>query len=280
MAAKIRRMLSLYALYARMDFRWFTQDTFICGVCILSDLIANIASVSGILLLSIRFSGVGGMSADAVLFMLGFYTMADGLTYMFSGFNVSHISRRIGRGQVEHMLIQPMPLWMQIATEGFMPVSGNSGLLLGTLLTAVAAIRLGITITPLWLASLLGYMLLRMAIVLASNYLVGASAFYRPAACEEISSVSNDLFVTLGRFPLVGLPNWLREALLTILPVGLMAWFPAMALMGQIDAPRAWLLPICVAAVLMALSTLAFKKGLKHYAKYGISRYRDMGHRG
>ncbi len=280
MAAKVRRVFALLSLSARMDFRWFTQDTVTCALCMASDLIANIASISGIFLLAARFSGVSGLTADEVLFLLGFFTLADGLTYMlFGAYNTLNISRRIGRGQVDHMLIQPLPLWMQIVTGGFMPFSGSSGFLCGLVLMGAAAIRLGLVMTPGWILLLLVYLTARMGIALGASYAVGSAAFYRAAAYEEVSSLVNDFFNTLGKYPLTGLPVWLTGALVTVLPVGLMGWFPSLSLLQKMGAPAALWLPVAVAAVFMALGTHAFQKGMKHYVTYGCNRYRDMGHR-
>jgi len=248
----------MYALYARMDLRWFTQDTAVCCLVIFSELIANAASISGVFLLSRRFQGVGGLTADEVLFFLGLFTLADGLTFMlFGGFNVSNISRRVGRGQVDHMLIQPVPLWTQLLAEGFMPVSGSSGFLCGLLLTGVSIARLGLSVTPGWLLLLLACLVLRMAIALGASYLVGASAFYKPAACEEISSLVLDIFGTLGKYPLSGLPAWLTGLFLTAVPVGLLAWYPSYILLGKRDAPMALLLPVTVAAALLSAAAYA-----------------------
>lgn len=279
MVGKARRVLSLWGLSARMDWQWLTQDTFVCVLCVLSDVIATIASLSGLLLLAIRFAGIGGLGADEVLLMLGFYTMADGLTYLFSGFNISHISRRIGRGQLDHMLIQPLPLWVQLATGGFIPVSGSSGFVLGAALVGVAAARLGIVMSAGWLLLLAVYLLARMAIVLGMNYLVGAAAFYQPVACEEISSLSNDFLTELGKFPLSGLPGWLAGLLTTVLPAGLTAWLPSLVLLRRLDAPLAMALPVAVGSVLVLLAKMAFQKGMRYYVTHGSNRYRDMGHR-
>lgn len=280
MAAKIKRIAILYALYARMDLTWFTQDTFCCVMAILGDLIANIASLSGIFLLSVRFEGVGGLAADQVLFMLGFYTLANGLTYLLTGgFNISHISRRIGRGQVDHMLIQPTPLWMQILTEGFMPVSGNSELLCGIVLTAVSIRRLGLAPSPAWWGALLLYLMARMLILMGASFSMGSVAFYRPASSEEISSLVWDLFTLLGKYPLSGMPGWVIGLLTTVLPVGLTAWLPALILLGETNSPLALALPIAVAAALLSLAAVLFQKGMRYYVKQGCNRYRDGGHR-
>lgn len=279
--AKLRRLLSLWGLYARMDLHWFIQDRFCCILCILSDLLSNIAAVSGILLLAVRFQGVGGFSSDEILFMLGFFTLADGLSFMFTGgFNVSHISRRIGRGQVDHMIMQPVPLWMQLMTEGFLPVSGNAAFFLGVILTATAVIRLHLALSVTWFLALLVYLICRMAVMLGASFWVGSRAFYRPASCEELSSLVYDLANSVGKYPLFGLPLWLTQLLVTVFPIGLMAWFPSLLLLGKLDQPLAGLLPVAVALAFASMGILYFQKGLRYYVKHGCNRYSNYGHRG
>lgn len=279
MAAKLKQIGKMYALYARMDLHWLCQDTFCCLVEMLCQVVAALASVAGVGLLAARFEGVGGLSLEEVLFMLGFFTLAEGATHMlFGGNNVLYISRRVGRGQVDHMLIQPVPLWMQLLTEGFCPVSGCTGVLVGLGLTGWAAWRLGIQITPGWLGMLALYLLTRMATALGLSFGAAASAFYQPVACEEISTVALDLLGELGRYPLAGLPLGLAGALTLAPPVGMMAYLPAMALLGRAKGLES-ALPVFAAAIYCALAGYLFQKGLKHYEKHSCNRYRDMGHR-
>lgn len=279
MAAKIRQVFSLYRLYGAMDLRWFLQDTKVCLIVILCDLVSLAASLSGIFLLAVRFEGVGGLSADEVLFMLGFFTLGNGFSYMLFGFNVDSISRIVGRGQIDHMIIQPVPLWMQMLTMGFMPVSGGSGFWGGLLLTIIAMARLGLSVTPGLLLLMAVYLAARQGIVMGISFIAGSAAFYRPAAFEEVSSLTNGIFASLGKFPLSGMPAWLTGILTTVFPVGLTAWLPAMALLRKLNAPGALLLPVLAAAVLTALAAYLFRKGMRYYVKHGCNRYRDMGFR-
>ena len=281
---RIGRGLSAYfrllGLYARMDLNWLMQDTVTVAIIVVSEALQNIASMAGVLLLAVRFGGVGGMSADEVLFMLGFYELASGLCFMlFGNFNVMHISRRIGRGQVDHMLIQPRPLLLQLMTEGFMPFSGSSGFLIGAALTAIAVRRLGIALTPRWLLLLVYYIVIHMALQIAQGVLYGASAFWQPVACEEISTMILDLNAQLGKFPLFGLPAWLSGLLHTVLPVGLLAYLPALGLLREMGHGIEITLPLVVAAAFVAAALACFEKGLKHYEIHSCNRYKDMGHR-
>ena len=182
MADEIRSLLKLLRLYARMDLNWMLQDFKSALIVMFAALINNLTAVSGILLLAVRFGGAGGLNADEVLLMLGFFELADGLCYMlFGNYNVLHISRRIGRGQVDHMLIQPRPLIVQLLTEGFMPFSGSSGFLFGLVLTVLAWSRLALPVMPIRLAFLLLYILCHILLVLGQSFLYGAAAFRSPA---------------------------------------------------------------------------------------------------
>lgn len=280
MAAKIRQVLRLYALYGKMDWHFVMRDKRTGFITIIGEWCYTISSVMGIALLAVRFDGIGGLTADEVLWMLGFFMMADGFTYsVLGGYNALHISRRIGRGQVDHMLIQPVPLWMQLLTEGFMPFSGSSGFWAGAALTAFATLRLRLSMSVGWFAALVLYTLARMAVAAGCAYISGAAAFYKPVACEELSSVALDALNAAGKYPLVALPDWLQGIFLTALPVGLMSWLPSMILLQKIDAPLAMAWPFAMGAAFLALAGLMFRKGLKHYAAHGCPRYKEMGHR-
>lgn len=280
MGKALRDVCRLWGLYARMDLNWLMQDLTSVVIVVLSEALQNLSSMAGVLLLAIRFGGVGGLKADEVLFMLGFYQLADGLGWMiFGNYNVIHLSRRIGRGQVDHMLIQPRPLWMQLLTEGFMPFSGCHGFLIGVALTGIAIHRLGIQLSFAWLGLLGFYLLIHMLLMLSQCVLYGSMAFWRPVACEEISSMVVDMNNQLGKFPLFGLPEWLLGIFHTVLPIGLMGYLPALSLLGQLGKPAAITLPFVVCGLFVTAALICFQKGLKHYEQYACNRYKEMGHR-
>ena len=280
MAAKFRHLLRLYRLYARMDAQWFAQDTALCLLCILSETISNLASVTGVFLLSVQFGGVGVLSSDEVLFMLGFYSLATGLfSLFFGGFNTGDISRRIGRGQLDHCLIQPLPIWMQLVTESFIPISGIQGALCGLTVTVIAMLRLHTQITPLWLLTFVLFLLASLAVQAGMRYVVSYSAFIHPVGSEEISSAMGNFLNSVGYYPLSALPMWAQGLLITVLPAGCLAWLPAMILLNKAPFEGAAALYPLLAVLICGAGILSFKKGMKVYAKYGSQRYKNMGHR-
>lgn len=275
----LRRILQLFAISAKLDLVWLLRDTRFAITAIIADMISNVAMVSGVFLIALRFGGVGGMSADEVLFMLAYSTLVTGIFIVFGAANNIHISRIIGRGQLEHCFMQPLPLPVQLLTCGFAPFTGGGNLVLGGILMAVSVSRLGLRVTPLWLLALIGSLLVTLLIIVGRSYLVSSMAFYAPAAAEEISTTAIDDTWFMSTFPLSGMPKFIQIPLITILPEGLMAWFPSLCLLGGRPLGLGAYYPALFALLLALIAGYIFKKGLKHYVKTGANRYLPYGFR-
>ena len=275
----IRRVLSLLAISAKIDLAWLLRDTKYALAGIGADLLSNIATVSGVFLIAIRFSGIGGLSAGEVLFMMAFSTLTTGIFILFSSGNTIHISRIIGRGQLEHFFVQPLPLPVQLITSGFSPFTGGGNFIVGIVLMIIAAGNLNLRISIGWLLSLFAYLAASMVIIVARSYLVSTMAFYSPVAAEEISTTAIDDTWLLSTFPLSGMPIALQVPLLTILPEGLMAWFPSLCLLGRPPLGLTGAYPMLYALLISFAARFFFRKGLNHYVTKGSNRYVPHGFR-
>ena len=268
MAAKLFR---LYGLYGKMDLVWFLRDTKYCLIYMISDLICTLSSIAGIFLLSENFGGFGGMDQQEVLFMLSYATVVNGIYMMFfMGNNTAMVSRIIGRGQLDHSMIQPVPIWIQLMAQGFSPVSAHSTLVWGIGMVIYSARRLPIAISPGW------------CIMLAVNavYLLSCLAFYAPAAAEEIAQSGLDLF-SINTYPLGTLGKRVRNLFCLFIPIGLTAWLPSHSLLSYgygSSLPGLFAAP-AMAACLLLLTICFFQKGMKYYATNGSPRYSGFGHR-
>jgi len=275
----LRRIIRLFAISAKVDMVWLLRDTKFAVMGICGDMINNLATVSGVFLIAVRFGGIGGMSTDEVLFMMAYSTLVTGIFILFGSSNNIHISRIIGRGQLEHMFIQPLPLSVQLLTSGFTPFTGGGNFVVGIVLMTVAVNRLTLDISPLWVLSLAAYLLTTIIILIARAYLVSSITFYAPVAAEEITNTAIDEAWLLGTFPLSGMPRFIQIPLLTILPEGLMAWFPSLILLGKMQ--QGWLMfyPMLFALLAALTASYFFRKGLKYYVQKGSNRYVPYGFR-
>ncbi len=275
----IRRVFRLLGISAKMDLVWLLRDTKYAISGITADILSNLATVSGVFLISVRFGGIGGMSSDEVLFMMAYSTLVTGIFMLFGGANNIHISRIIGRGQIEHLFTQPLSLKVQLMTNGFCPFTSGSNFIVGVILTVISVQRLGLEVTPLWILQLVAYALITMVIIVARAYLVSTMAFYAPVGAEEITYHVIDETWFTSTFPLSGMPLYIQVPLLTIMPEGLMAWFPALCLLGKPPQYFGMYYPMFFALILSIITIFVFKKGMKHYVTRGSNRYVPHGFR-
>jgi ABC-2 type transport system permease protein len=104
-------------------------------------------------------------------------------------------------------------------------------------------------------------------------------AFYSPVAAEEISNTAIEGTWFMSTFPLSGMPIFIQLPLLTILPEGLMAWFPSLCLLGKPPLNLTAYYPMVFALFLSLVARYIFRKGLNHYVKKGSNRYVPYGFR-
>lgn len=273
------RIARLLALHARMDLLWVARSPRVAAAWYAAEAIVHTGLVASTFLLAERFDGIGPWSRDQVLFFLGYALVARGLVDVGFGWNVAFVSRRIGRGQLDHTLLQPQPLWMALATEGFSPASGSGMVLAGGAALAVAGSRLGFVAGVGDIAWLGVELLASTALILAFSYLWACLAFWAPRSAEEINSSTMRLLDQLRGLPLDGLGPAMTSVLVSAVPVGLVAWVPCRALLAE--APSAAELAAApLAALAFALSTAAvFRRGLRQYGRIGSTRYLALGHR-
>ena len=277
--ASLRRILELWALYARLDILFIWRAPGKAVAYYASDLVIGAAAVTATFLLAERFDGIGAWSRLQVIFLLGYALVVRGAINLFFNFNVAHISRRIGRGQLDHVLVQPQPMWMVLVTEGFAPVSGGGMLAPGAVLVVWSVGQLGLEVTPGWLTMFALYLVSSVAIIMAFDYAWASVAFWAPRAAEEINSSTWRLMTELNQFPLDGLPSIALIGLVTVVPAGLVAWLPSRTLLDVGGEWWAWLAPVLGAAVISAVALLVFARGMRHYADTGSARYLPYGHR-
>jgi ABC-2 type transport system permease protein len=278
-ARPLRRLLRLWGIYARMDLLFIARGVKLAVAYYVADLLIGASSAATTYLLAERFGGIGPWTRPAILFMLGYGLLVRGMMECLFSFNISYISRRIGRGQLDHMLVAPLPIWMSLLTEGFMPVTGSGVLILGLALTYLGLRDLALAATPGWVALLAVNLAGSAAVMLGFNYWWATLAFWAPRAAEEINSSTLRMMHQLKQFPLDGLGALVVGGLVTLLPVGLVAWYPARALVG-LD-PWPWALAVTPLAGLLsvALAAWLFSRGMKQYGRTGSTRYLSYGFR-
>jgi ABC-type uncharacterized transport system permease subunit len=273
-------MTALLIANGRMGLEPFLRGGWQAFGWVIGEALINVSTVLGTLLLAGRFDSVGVWTSADLYFMLGFVLVARGVANVFSGRQVLMISRKIGRGQMDHLLVQPIPLWKALAAEGFSPFD-----LVATLMIGIGALTWSITSLPStqdfwWYLMLLLNLASAVCVIVAYQFLWGALAFWSPRGAEEVNTVSASVLGELSAYPLDAAPRIVTGILLSAVPVGFVGWIPTRELLADGSGLRPEVLIAPVAALLLSLISIAvFKKGLRRYETFGSSRYSDFGHR-
>lgn len=262
-----------------MDLAFVLRSPGLAAYYLALDAILVPAAGAATFLLAERLAGLGAWSVPQIAFLLGYATIVEGILTVAFTYNVSHVSRRIGRGQFDHLLVQPQPMWLSLLSEGFAPLSGGAALVPGFAILAWAIINLPVTPDAAWWASLAMHLAASVVAYLGAMFAWSSLAFWAPVAAEEVATNVHEALTSLGVFPLDGLGAPLAAGLVTAVPAGLVAWLPARALLGiGAAATPAWATP-AAAAALALVAVVAFRAGLRRYRQVGSSRYSDFGHR-
>jgi ABC-2 type transport system permease protein len=275
----VRRLFALWRFYGTMDLKWMMRDARSLVMWALADILTAVSVVASTLLLAARFNGIGRWSTPQLSFMLGYALLVGTIPNIFFNYNVAYISRRIGRGQFDHVLVQPQPLWMILLTEGFSPFSTMLALLPALVLLAWSLGRGVHAVTVGWLAAFGLNVAASAAIALSFTLIVGSLAYWAPRAAEEINMSSWHLLESLKSFPLDGVGAGLTVTMLTVVPSGFLAWYPSRALLGIDRAGYAILVTPLAAVVSGLLAVWVFRRGLRQYGRTGSQRYLSFGHR-
>ncbi len=275
----LARVPARYALGFRMDLAFLLRSPGLAVYYLALDAILVPASGATTFLLAERLTGLGAWTVPQVTFLLGYATLVEGILSVAFTYNVSHISRRIGRGQFDHLLVQPQPLWLSLLSEGFAPLTGGASTMMGIAILAWSLAHLAVTLDAAWWALFLANLGASVLAVLGAMFAWSSLAFWAPVAAEEVATNVHEAIRSLGVFPLDGLGTALTVGLVAVVPAGLVAWLPARALLGVGEAATPlWATP-AAAIALAIVGAATFRAGLGRYRRVGSSRYTDFGHR-
>ncbi len=241
-----------------------------------TDFIYHAGAFVAPLLVVIGFGHIGRWTVPALAFMLAYGTIVAGLLDLFEG--VWSLSHYVSRGEMDHFLLQPHPVWLSLLTKQFSPLWNWPVLVLGTSALSWSIGSLHLKPSPAWVGFLLINLVASVTVKSAYMNVWGSLAFWAPRGAERASSFAADLAGELT-YPLDTLPGSLKAALVSAVPTGLFAWLPSRALLGLGAPYEVWLTPLAATA-LTCMAVILFRAGMRQYMKTGSRRYVGVGQSG
>ncbi|MFI6480856.1 ABC transporter permease [Nonomuraea sp. NPDC050663] len=219
-----------------------------------------------ILVIFANTTSLGGFGREEVLFLYGTaslaFTLAD---LLFS--NIDRVSQHIRDGSLDTVLIRPVSAWIQLATDRFFPAR------IGRVLQAAAVLWYAVAALELerpWMIPVM--VLCGLAIFAALWTFAGALQFVLTDAPEVVNAFTYGSG-TYVQYPLSIYGRDLVRATTFVLPLAFVNWLPGLYVLGRQDPfglpSWAGLLAPAAALILLALSGLAWRQGIRHYRSTG-----------
>lgn len=263
----MRSGLRMYMLLIRASLRSRMQYKF---NFIFSSLMAALVNAAEFLMVALvldRFGSVKGWSLYEVAYLYAVIMLSKAI-YRSLASDVHHLEKYLVSGDMDALLIRPLPVLFVLMTQNFRLLVGEFGQ--GLLILAYAMTHLmregqiGWQAVPLTVVAIGSGALILFAIGLAT-----ASAGFWLTRIEELQNVTEDAARSAAQYPLDVYPGWLRYILLTFLPVGLANYVPASVIIRHEYGTWALAAVAVMAFVFVLLAGRLWKLGISRYQSTG-----------
>jgi ABC-2 type transport system permease protein len=235
-----------------------------------SSMVLTVMDFVAIVLMFSHISSFGGFSLAEMALLYATASMTLGIADLFTG-SIERVGERIRTGTFDAYLIRPVPAFLQTAADGF--ALRRIGRPLQALVVMVFAFsRLDVE----WTIAR-GIMLV---VSIAAGTVIFGAIFVLGAAFQFVSVDSAELANSftyggqaLTQYPLAVFGKEIVRAVTFVVPLAFVNYYPVLYLLGK-PAPLglpSWigLLSPLVAAVMVALASLAWRGGLRRYRSTG-----------
>ena len=232
---------------------------------------ATIIDIVAIWALFARFGSVHGWRFGDVAMFFGLVSISFAVANFLSrGFDVLG-TEFIKTGNFDRILLRPRTATLQLIGHDFRVIRAGrflQGLLVVGIATASLDFRWGVLSILLAVWTVVGGVALFFGLMVCQ----GALSFWTTESLEAMNLLT-DGGVQAAQYPLSIYERWFRSFLIFVVPIGCVAYFPVLAILGLPDplgAPR-WLLPLTPLAgfAFLGASFIAWRAGVLKYTSTG-----------
>jgi ABC-2 type transport system permease protein len=256
------KYLRIFGLYFRIGAMGEMQYRFNFFVHLLQSILQLGMAIGGLAVIFSYTHSLGGWVPDEVLALVGVYTMVGGLIGLVVYPSMEQFIMSVRDGMLDFVLVKPIDAQLLNSLQS-VDIWRLIDIGLGLAILIVALARLG-TQVGLAQAALFVGMLLAGGAIIYSFWMILATLSFWFVRVENILEIFRSMYEA-GRWPVSLYPPWLRFILSFIVPIAFVTTVPVEALTGRLT-PQTLLLGMMLAAVLLVLSRLFWKIGLRQYS--------------
>jgi ABC-2 type transport system permease protein len=259
--------LHMYSLLIRASIRSRMQYKFNFW---LSTLLAFLINSMEFLLISIvlwRFGSIKGWSLYEIGYLYATILLSKAI-YRSLANDVHHLEKYLVSGDLDQLLIRPLPLLLALMTQNFRIMMGEY--IQGGIILTVCLQQMMQSGQIGWLALPQTAAVLIIGAVLLFAIGLGTATFgFWITRVSDLQNVTEDAARTAVQYPMDLYPMWLRGILLTLIPVGAANYLPALYVLRHEFG--FWLLPA------IALFAVVFLWAMLQFWKLGMTKYQSTG---
>ncbi len=263
--------LGLLLRYMSASMRAQMQYPVAAILLVLGQFMATIVDVFAIWALFDRFGAIDGWRFGDVAMFFGLVSISFSIAdFLSRGFDVLG-AEFIKTGNFDRLLLRPRSTVVQLIGHDFR-INRAGRFLQGVVVVAVGTASLGFQWDIRAVALATWTIAGGVALFFGLMVIQGALSFWTIESLEVMNVLTYG-GVQAAEFPLSIYAGWFRNFLIFVVPIGCVAYFPVLAILGKSDPLGApdWLLPLTPVAgfVFLAASFVGWRIGVAKYTSTG-----------
>jgi len=263
--------LSLLGRYMSASLRAQMQYPLSALLIAVGQFVATIIDLVAIWVLFARFGAVDGWRFGDIAMFFGVVSISFAIAdFLSRGFDVLG-AEFIKTGNFDRILLRPRTATLQLIGHDFR-FNRAGRLAQGLVVTIIGTRSLDFHWTAATIALAVWTIAGGVALFVGCMVIQGALAFWTTESLEVMNLLTYG-GVQAAQFPLGLYEKWFRNFLIFIVPIGCVAYFPVLAILGKPDplGTPSWLLPLTPLAgfAFLGLSFLAWRAGVAKYTSTG-----------
>jgi len=269
----VEQLRKVPAQYLMLVLMWIRSAlaypaSFVFMLC--SSMLITVLDFVVIVLMFSHIRSFGGFSLGEMALLYATASMTLGLADLFTG-SIERVGDRIRTGMMDVYLIRPVPAFVQAAADNFALRRIGRPLQAGLVLVfALSNLDVDWTVAK---GIMLVLSMITGGIIFGAIFVLGAAFQFVSIDSAELSNSFTYGGQTLTQYPLTVFGQEVVRAVTFVVPLAFVNYYPVLFVLGK-PAPLglpSWigLLSPLVAAVMVALASLAWRAGLRRYRSTG-----------
>jgi ABC-2 type transport system permease protein len=240
------------------------------ALMLLTGILITGTDFAAVLLMFSHIKSFGGFDLAEMALLYGTASMTLGLADLVTG-SIERIGSRIRSGDLDVWLVRPAPAFVQAVADNFALRRIGRPLQAGLVLViAISRSDLDWTVAK---GIVLVLSIFTGSLIFSSIFVLGAAVQFIAIDSAEVASAFTYGGQQLTQYPLAVFGQDVVRAVTFVVPLAFVNYYPVLFVLGK-PAPLglpSWigLLAPVVAAVMVALATLAWRGGLRRYRSTG-----------